>query len=132
MPTDQGEKDIQSRADEHYALRFDEEMRALIGAADDVAHDAAREAAIEQLQQEPLSFQKLTTHHVDETIVWEILLGTGGPAERVLVTTDLRGIVEAADYQFQDWFEPWTSARDQDEALVKRYAELVGFYEDIA
>lgn len=114
---------IQEAANEHYASRFDDEQRALI---EGVNND---DEALERLQEQPLSFQKLQTNHVEETVVWEILLGTGGPADRILVTTDDRGMVESADYQYQDWFEPWTSAKNQDAELVQRYAEIVGFYE---
>lgn len=138
---------IQQRANEYYLSRFDDPMRTLIGAAtcnEDISYgqladletldiDPERgnveEQALERLQEMPLSFQKLTTHHVEETAVWEILLGTGGPADRVLVTTDELGAVESAVWEFQDWFEPWTAAENQDAELVQRFSEIVGFYE---
>ena len=125
------EKPIQERANEHYASRFDDEMRELIADADQfsVGDQLKYDQALQELQEQPLSFQKLTTHHVAETIEWEILLGTGGPADRILVTTDFAGAIESAEYQFQDWFEPWTTATNQDDALVRRYAEIVGYYE---
>jgi hypothetical protein len=119
-------KSIQQAANEHYAGRFDDEMRELIELAERGVDDA-----LEELQEIPLSVEKVTTNHRDETIEWEILLGTGGPADRVLVTTDLAGMVDKAVYQFQDWFQPWTTAGYQDEELVQRFAEIVGYYEEV-
>lgn len=123
------EKSIQQRANEYYASRFDDEMRALVVKADDY-DSAGYDEAREELQEQPLSFQKLATYHVAEEIEWEILLGTGGPADRIVVRTDLAGNIESAEYQFQNWFEPWTVAENQDSELVQRYAEVVGYYED--
>lgn len=124
----QAEKDIQQEANRHYGYRFDDEMRHLVGTVAD--YDSENyDSAIEQLQEIPLSFEKLITDHRHESITWEILLGTGGPADRVLVVTDYNGSIESAEYQFQDWFQPWTTAEDQDWDLVRRFAEIVGYYE---
>lgn len=117
------EAPIQERADAYYLNRFDDEMRELIERVND------DDESLERLQEMPLSFSKMLTNHRDETITWEILLGTGGPADRVLVTTDERGVVESAVWEFQDWFEPWTAAENQDAELVQRFAEIVGYYE---
>ena len=129
-------ENIQEAANAHYARRFDDEMRALIECAnydrktaecegETLDHEQARD----RLEEGPLSFERLITDHRHESIQWEILLSTGGPASRVLVSTDYDGHIESAVYQFQDWFQPWTAAEDQDEELVKEYASLVGFYE---
>jgi len=125
-------KDIQAAANEHYGYRFDDEIRKLIALVDDSAGDGYGYDdgdALERLEEMPLGFDKLITNHRDETITWEILLGTGGPADRVVVVTDYDGIVQSAVYEFQDWFQPWTAAEDQDEALVRLFAEIVGCYE---
>jgi hypothetical protein len=124
------ERNIQQAANEHYASRFDGEQRALIAAVDDYEDQEKYESALQELEEQPLSFQKLATYHVAEEIEWEILLGTGGPADRIIVRTDFNGMIESAEYQYQDWFQPWTAAEDQDEDLVRRYAEIVGYYED--
>src|SRR5262252_5922223 len=105
MPTN---PNIQDEANRHYASRFDDELRELIGIVDE--YGSGYDEAIERLQEMPLSFDKLVTDHRHEEIQWEILLGTGGPADRVLVTTDFQGHIETAEYQFQDWFTPWTAA----------------------
>lgn len=132
----QAEQNIQQEANKHYGYRFDDALRALIAVVDMDSDSAEHEGetcdydrAIERLQEIPLSFEKLITDRRHETITWEILLGTGGPADRVVVVTDYNGAIESAEYQFQDWFQPWTAAEDQDEDLVRRFAEIVGYYE---
>lgn len=122
--------DIQTEANKHYASRFDDEMRALIAKVDAYGGDDY-EDALENLEAIPLGFEKIITDHRRETCTWEILLGTGGPADRVLVVTDYDGTIESASYQFQDWFQPWTDAEDQDTELVERFAAIVGFYEPV-
>jgi hypothetical protein len=117
------EQDFQKEANKHYGYYFDGELRRLLDRA-----DAGDEEAQTELDQGPLDVSKLTTDHRNETVTWEILLGTGGPAARVLVITDYDGNVQSASYQFQDWFQPWTDAEDQDEELVARYAQVF-YYE---
>lgn len=124
----QSTQDIQAEANKHYGYRFDDEMRKLIDSVDNYREDY--EAAERALQEMPLSFQRLVTYHVREEIEWEILLGTGGPADRVIVKTDFDGNIESAEYQFQDWFQPWTTAENQDSELVERFAQIVGYYEE--
>ena len=134
------EKSIQQAANEHYASRFDENMEQMIAVAmgdeesfavDDYDEDNVldRDDAMERLQEMPLSFEKLITDHRRWEIQWEILLGTGGPADRVLVTTTFEGAIESASYQHQDWFQPWTDAENQDSSLVENFASIVGYYE---
>jgi len=119
-------KDIQTEANRHYASQFDSEMRKLI----DRWIEDGDDEALRELEEMPLSFEKVITNHRRETIEYEILLGTGGPADRVYVITDFSGAIESAEYQFQDWFQPWTTAEGQDSELVERFAAIVGFYEE--
>lgn len=130
-------KPLQIRANEHYARRFDDETEGLIACAsgeqETVEYEGERldrDEALERLEEMPLSVSALSTDWRDETTTWEILLGTGGPADRVVVTTDFHGRIESASYQFQDWFEPWTDAEGQDENLVRRFAEIVGYFDE--
>ena len=46
---------------------------------------------------------------------FEILLGTGGPASRIVGDLDEGGQPVVARYEYQDWFKPWTEARLSDE-----------------
>lgn len=62
-----------------------------------------------------------------DEVTWSILLGTGGPARRVLVTTDMGGSIEQAEYQFQDWFQPWTTAYGANTDMLREFAEMFYF-----
>jgi hypothetical protein len=122
---------IQQQANQDHD-HFVQQVSPLLAIVDDAASDAdAYQDAIEQLQEEPLSIERISTDWRAEEHEWEILLSTGGPAARIVVRTDRYGCVLRADYQFQDWFEPWTSAENQDEQLIRRYAETVGYYEEM-
>jgi hypothetical protein len=67
----------------------------------------------------------------NEQIKWELGIAGGGPAARIVVLTDLRGwVVEEAWFEYQSWFAPWTWAAKQDAELVRRFAEIVGCYEE--
>jgi hypothetical protein len=117
------EQDIQEAADQHYASRFAEIERLdeLAAMADILGHAEWCESMNERLTEMPLCVDLVAIYPNRDLCEWEILLGTGGPADRVLVTTDFDGSVEDASYQYQDWFTPWTDARGQDSDLVSRF-----------
>lgn len=71
-------------------------------------HEQWAEDISELIQEMPLSVEMVAIYPQREECEWEILLGTGGPADRVLVTTDFAGDTEDAIYQYQDWGTPWT------------------------
>jgi len=59
-----------------------------------------------------------------------ILLGTGGPARRIV--GDLEGgEPTSAHFEYQDWFKPWTKARlsGEDEDVLLRWAQTFYFGE---
>ena len=62
---------------------------------------------------------------------YRILLGTGGPAARIVGELNQWGEPENAVYEYQDWFKPWTPARlsDEDEATLLEYARQFWFGE---
>lgn len=121
---------IQAAADQHYANRFAEIERLdeLAAQADGLGHRTWCEEMNDRLTEMPLCVDLVAIYPPQDRCEWSILLGTGGPADRVLVTTDLNGDIEAAVYQYQDWFTPWTDAHDQDYELVKRFAARFYFY----
>lgn len=61
----------------------------------------------------------------DGTRQYMILLGTGGPAARIVGELDEHCQPESATFQYQDWFKPWTDARVSDEAeeTLLKYAQ---------
>jgi hypothetical protein len=119
------DKEFQAKADEYYQLCFDKDERQKIAKA-----EKGDEDALLSLQDEIYSFVLWATFYVLETKEYHLELAGGGPAAQLVVTTDLQGNVLEADFQFQDWFKPWTSARNQDAELLIRYARLVGIYEE--
>ena len=51
-----------------------------------------------------------------------ILLGTGGPASRIIGDLDEYGQPENPRFEYQDWGKPWTEARptpEQDETMLE-------------
>ena len=86
-------------------------MRELIAAVDNYDDTAAYDSALQDLEDMPLSFEKIITDHRHESITWEILLGTAWAGDRDLVVTDYNGSIESAEYQFQDWFQPCDDCR---------------------
>lgn len=69
--------------------------------------DERTDEARDELMNSVLSVERLTRNYHDEIDTWEILICTGGPAARILVTTDWQGRPEMSEWQYQDWFEPW-------------------------
>lgn len=61
-----------------------------------------------------------------------ILLGTGGPATRIIGELDQWCQPTTARYEHQDWFKPWTAANDlsnEEEATLLQYAQQFYFGE---
>jgi hypothetical protein len=59
-----------------------------------------------------------------------ILLGTGGPATRIKGELDEYGQPETANFEYQDWFKPWTAANnltDEEAATLLEYARQFYF-----
>ncbi len=125
----QSTEEIQEAANAHYVSRFTEigRLLKLSDQANDLGHYEWQEEMRERLEQMPLCVDLQTINVRMETCEWEILLGTGGPADRVLVTTSYDGDVEDAVYQYQDWFTQWTDAQDQDSETVIAFANAFYF-----
>ena len=110
--------DFQTEANNYYLSRF-ADIRELL--------DSDSDDATEQLQEMPLSVELIAVHPNYEACEWAILIGTGGPADRVLVQTDMGGEIDNATYQYLDWLQPWTEASNQDRELVERFARVFYF-----
>lgn len=128
----QTEQQIQDAADEHYTSRFDGgngygRWVRLIERAQKHDHYTWADELRTALEESVLCVDLVAIYPSRDTCEWEILLGTGGPADRVLVTTSFNGDVEDAKYQHQDWFTPWTDAENQDYELVERFAQVFYF-----
>jgi len=125
---------IQERAQESYAAYFGHgsEYLGLIAElehADDSDISLSRQDEIRAgLGESLLSVDQLTHGIYADGDTWQVLLTTGGPAARVVITTDAYGDPTEAVFEFQDWFEPWTAAPEQDGELLTKWAESVAYY----
>ncbi len=94
------------------------EMVAGLDATDEDGEpdDNAREVAQQKISEDPLSIQVRSGWYspgepdqVPEE--FEILLGTGGPAVRIVGDLDMHGEPMRARLETQDWGTPWTEYR---------------------
>lgn len=87
------------------------------------------DAARSQIDQGPLSVQVRTGWYTPgeqgEPKEYCILLGTGGPASRIVGNLGMGNVPESARFQYQDWFKPWTDAQltQEEEATLLEYAQ---------
>ena len=85
--------------------------------------DRAREV----IEQSPLSIEVRSDWHSvgsseDTPAEYRILLGTGGPASQIVGGLDEYRQPVTAQFQYQDWFKPWTDAqitREEEDILIK-------------
>lgn len=114
------EKDFQTQANEAGEL-FVETASVLIAtlrAAEKKDDDEVREDTEREIQECPLSVQVRSGWYIpgsqdddSKPAEYEILLGTGGPASRLIGELDEYCQPTSANFEFQDWFKPWTAAR---------------------
>lgn len=103
-------------AQAYYDAVFDAELVKLLDQADS-GDEEARE------------FLKVLAYGIEKRTTYYVTLAGGGPAARLMVEVGEYGEVEAAQFQYQNWFTPWTPAPQQDTRLVERLASVVGCYE---
>jgi hypothetical protein len=108
-------------------------MRQQIHEEPEAWHD--RERAEQRIHEDALSVEVRTGWHTPGDTdgaapsEYNILLGTGGPASRIIGDLDQHGQPESAHFEYQDWFKPWTRANltHADEAVLLRYAQTFYF-----
>lgn len=120
---------IEKDATEHYISRFNEIERImnLHAQAQNLGHQEWEDDLMNRIEEMPMEVSLVAIYPPRDECEWEILLGTGGPADRVLVTTDLSGEIQSATYQHQDWFTPWTHAYGQNADVVEQFARFFYF-----
>ncbi|MBA7593766.1 hypothetical protein ES703_00699 [subsurface metagenome] len=95
-------------------------------------HD--EDAARQSIEEDPLSVQVRSDWHTPgeegESMEYEILLCTGGPACRITGDLGQYNNPETAQIEYQDWFTPWArygdTSDEEDEALLT-YAQQFYF-----
>jgi hypothetical protein len=86
----------------------------------------SREDAEQRIQEDPLSLQFRSgwssSKEEMEPEEFELLLGTGGPAVRIIGEVGPSG-AENPHLQIQDWWKPWTdyNGTEADEAALETY-----------
>jgi hypothetical protein len=90
-----------------------------------------REEVKEELREMPLSVMvrdgwREPGKTSDSPEEFEILLGTGVPARRVIGKLDKYNEPLAVRYQYRDWFQPWTDGHftGKEYDLIRRFASL--------
>ena len=106
-----------------------DELKDLEASAGDCeSEDQARE----RIQEDPLSLQVRSGWHYpsdeSEAEEFELLLGTGGPAVRIIGELD-RGEPSRPRLQVQDWGTPWTEYMDVDDDILLAYCQVFYFGE---
>lgn len=105
-----------------------EELSELVKAAGDCE---SREAAEQWIQEDPLSVEVRTGWYTPggeaEPEEFNILLGTGGPAVRIIGDLGMFNVPSSATLQVQDWFTPWTDYRGGDRDTLLTYARAFYF-----
>lgn len=122
-------KPIAERAQAFYDAVFDAELLHLMDVAEGEAEPTDDERA-DGVKDEDDARERIQEHGygISKETVYYVTLAGGGPAARLRVVADKYSEVEETSLQFQDWFEPWTDAPNQDAELVRRYASLLGWY----
>ena len=96
--------------------------------------DEEREAAETAIQEDPLSVEVRSGWYapgVTDTKPEEynLLLGTGGPATRIIGTLNDYGEPETARLEVQNWFKPWTEYTDVNDKVLLTYSQQFYFGE---
>lgn len=104
----------------------------IIHKARKAGHDAWADAAEDRAREMPLSVMVRMRDWVApgeelKADQFEILLGTGGPAVRILGRLNEYGEPETAELQGQDWFTPWQRTHGQDADALVDFARLFYF-----
>jgi len=120
------EKDFQTVTNEH-AKRSIESMREEL--ADEEQRERISEGALEVSVRG--GWHSPGDKQGSKPIEYYILLGTGGPAARIIGELSEYGEPENVRFQYQDWFKPWTDAHlsDEDENTLLEYAHQFYFGE---
>lgn len=103
-----------------------EELAELADAAGDCE---SREDAEKRISEDPLSV-RIFGERINgewEADRFEILLGTGGPATRIVGELSEHGEPTSASIEAQDWFKPWTEYHDADEETLLTYCRQFYF-----
>lgn len=108
----------------------DEEREELATLRDDAGECTSEEEALERIQEDPLSLQVrsewVSLGDKMKPEEFELLLGTGGPAVRIIGDID-DGEPCSPRLEVQDWGKAWTEYRMADTEALEAYCAVFCF-----
>jgi hypothetical protein len=119
-------QDWQSDLDELLS-RLDDLKKELAELEADAGDCESEDDAIQRIDEDPLEVSVRSDWHApgdgnDGSAEYLILLGTGGPATRIVGDLDMYYEPCTAVLEVQDWGTPWTPYHAADEDVLLRYA----------
>jgi len=124
------QKKHQDEADE-YGKRFIKFMKLELDELQDIENMSKNPVPTEEQEEraEELKESLEDNYGVEFQRTIIITLGGGGPAMRIVYYAD----EDRAEYQFQNWFLPWTSAQltNEEEETLLEYCERFFNYESM-
>jgi hypothetical protein len=124
--------DPRAAAGAHWALEFPDESDELAELSHAAGECESREDAEQRIREHPLSVELSGTWALGSEPVADrayILLGTGGPATRIVCELDENGEATRAWIQAQDWGTPWTDYVGGDGEVLLTYCQQFCFIE---
>lgn len=109
-----------------------DEVQELRQLKEDAGDCESRDDAEQRIHEDPLSIELSGTWNIGETPTADrayILLGTGGPAMRIVCELDGNMEPHRAWIQAQDWFLPWTDYVGGDSETLLTYCRCFYFGE---
>lgn len=134
MKREYPDKDFQTVATE-YGRRYLISIRADLDAYKAAEGTDREDATRENIEESPLAVQVREGWHTageaGEIEEYFILLGTGGPAARIVGELDGFKQPSSAHFEYQDWGKPWTKAllSGEEEDTLLEYARFFYFGE---
>lgn len=121
----------------NWGLACPDEAEELAELSEAAGECKSREDAEQRIMEDPLSLQMRGDWYAYDTepadaakpVEFELLLGTGGPATRIIGELDDHGQPTRARLQTQDWFLPWTDYIDGDSETLLTYCRCFYFGE---
>jgi hypothetical protein len=109
VENDGGDDDEQARTDEAWAAEFPTEAAELAELVEEAGDCTDREDAEQRILEDALSLRIFGERTDGEWVAdrFELLLGTGGPAVRIMGELE-GGEAHRAWLEVQDWGTPWT------------------------
>lgn len=127
MANENEEKEFRAAASKAMKSRHDGIKELLDGLDDDNNSRSGRDDFEQRINDYPLSVCVRSGWQMAgealEAAEYEILLSTGGPAERIMGDLDAFGGPADARFEYQDWGTPWHNPDPDDDGTFLRFAQ---------